>query len=66
MQRKCGTCYYWSEMIAKADHAGVSAICLNQSVGRHGDYTVDGYVCPGWQRNVDGAIDDPRRQAAEG
>lgn len=53
----CEECRYWSEMLASADAADVSAVCLNQKSRNYQRFTVSRVTCPEWEYGV--AIDAP-------
>lgn len=48
-QGNCEDCRYWSEMLASADAADVSAVCLNQKSRNFKRFTVSRVTCPEWE-----------------
>ena len=53
----CRGCRHWSEMAAKADAGGVSALCLNQKSPKKGEFMPGWYRCDFWQEGSLGATD---------
>jgi hypothetical protein len=57
--QKCGTCRFWSEMIARAYGAGpIEALCLAEGP-KGGKYTRETATCSAWKSGHYGAIDSP-------
>lgn len=64
--KTCGSCRYWSEMIAKAEGGGpVKALCLSAGGEFAGKYTTTSRTCAVWQSGHLGAIDDPPNHGTE-
>jgi hypothetical protein len=62
MQKKCGNCRFWSELVAWAKGGGpVHALCLSETSLNKGKETSEGTTCPSFAENLYGAIDDPKR-----
>ena len=58
--RNCGSCRYWSELVARKEGAGpLEALCLSQLGPLGGQYTREAQACGSWARNTAGAIDCP-------
>ncbi len=57
--KTCGSCRFWSEMIAKCSGSGpVQALCLADGpLGNQ--YTTERRTCPKWASGELGAIDSP-------
>lgn len=56
----CGSCRFWSEMIAKSEGGGpVQAMCLAESGPHSGHYTTGRDSCASWKHGELGAIDAP-------
>lgn len=55
----CGTCCYWSELIAKTRCGVLVAVCLSGQGGHTGAYTRADNRCEAWELATDGVIDDP-------
>ncbi len=61
--RRCQTCCYWSELIAKTRGGVLVAMCLAANGPRAWRYTRDDAGCATWEEAREGAIDDPAAQA---
>lgn len=58
--RTCGSCRYWSEMLAKAVGGGpVQAMCLAREGELRGKYTTERGTCKAWASGHLGAVDTP-------
>ena len=58
--RLCGSCRYWSEMMAQAIGPGpVQAMCLADDAPYRLRYTSARQGCLKWQHNHHGAVDCP-------
>ena len=56
----CGTCRFWSQMIARASGGGpVQAMCLGAGGPLNGKYTPAYGHCSGWKHDDLGKVDDP-------
>lgn len=57
--RTCGSCRYWSEMLAKCDGGGpVQAMCLGKGSLAH-QHTTERQSCEAWASGHLGAVDTP-------
>ena len=60
MKKKCGTCRYWSEMLAQSVGGGpIEAVCLSQAGSRAGKWVPEYCTCEAWAENTYGAVDIP-------
>lgn len=71
-KQSCGSCRYWSEMIARAgagttNPAGdVEALCLSATSSESGKYKVAGDRCDAWASNeLHGAVDAPEHAGGD-
>lgn len=58
-EKRCDTCRYWSEMIARSCPGGMEAICLSAKGPMASKYVSGKSVCGEWKDNRYGAIDAP-------
>ena len=66
MNKSCGGCRYWSDMVAQAVGGGpVEALCLSDDGPRHGKYTTERMSCEKWAHNLYGAVDSPPNYGEE-
>jgi hypothetical protein len=63
--KTCGSCRYWSEMIAKLEGLGpMQALCLGDGP-LNNRYTTERQTCPGWKSGHFGAVDTPGLDGTE-
>ena len=60
LHHECGTCRFWSEMVAQAIGNGpMEALCLSQTGTKAGRYTTARASCEAWKSGHYGAVDSP-------
>jgi hypothetical protein len=74
-KRRCGSCRYWSDLLAyKAEGSGtMEAVCLSDKSDSRGEYVRKPHFCKHYAVNDLGAVDEPgsdplryrRREGAE-
>ena len=61
--RTCGSCRFWSEMLAKSEGGGpVQAMCLASGANEgplRGQYTTERQTCESWASGHLGSVDSP-------
>ena len=62
----CGSCCYWSELIAKTRCGVLVAVCLSGHGTHANAYTRGDNGCDAWELAADGAIDDPESKDLAG
>ena len=60
MSGHCGTCRYWSEMLAQSIGCGpIEAVCLSSGSASRGKFVRETHRCDSWGSNHFGAVDSP-------
>lgn len=58
MGKKCESCFYWSDFLAKAEHGVTLAMCLNDESSCQGKYVSGRNTCDHHKETEDGSRAD--------